>query len=455
MKTLVLGSGGREAALVWALSRARSVSEVIAAPGNPGMEEHATTLPADASNVFQVVELVRRLQPGLVVVGPEAPLAAGVADALTGIGCRVFGPAASAARIEASKGFAKEVMRQAGVPTGSAGVFADPHDAVAYMDDLGPPYVIKADGLAAGKGVVVTEDRDEAVDAIHQRLVSGTFGDAGRTILVEQFLEGREASLIAFTDGKTVVPCQPARDYKRAHDGDRGANTGGMGSYSPVPDCPPELAARITEEILTPVVRALSEAGAPFVGALYAGVVLTDDGPKVIEFNARFGDPETQALLPRLESDFGELCLASTSGELEGHEISWSRDVCVAVVLASGGYPGPHATGLPITGLDRAGSHPGVHIFHAGTAKTDGTLVTAGGRVLAVSARAASFSEARSRAYAAAAEIRFDGTEMRSDIAFHPAEEEMLFRSLHAHPSFRGRGRQDLTPAERLGGSPR
>ena len=416
MRVLLLGSGGRESALAWALARSGSVSDLICMTGNPGIARISELVAGDPSDPATVLELARQTRPDLVVVGPEAPLVAGVGDVLREAGIKVFGPDAGAARIEGSKAYAKQLMERAGVPTGRGREFSDPPAAVAFMDELGAPYVIKADGLAAGKGVVVTSDRAEAIDAIDERLVRGVFGDAGRKIVIEEFLDGQEASVIAFTDGTTVVPCEPAQDYKRVFDDDAGPNTGGMGSYSPVPACPPEILEQIVEEVIEPLVKETAAAGAPFVGALYAGLALTERGPKVIEFNARFGDPETQALLPRLESDLGEVCTAAAGGDLDGTKLQWSPDRCVSIVLASSGYPGPHETGLEISGIEDAESS-GAIVFHAGTALDDGKLVTSGGRVLAISALGPTFDEAREGAYAAADLIRFEGKHLRRDIA--------------------------------------
>lgn len=417
MKVLLLGSGGRESALAWALAGSGSVSSLVCMPGNPGIARVAELVAGDPSDPATVLELARQMRADLVVVGPEAPLVAGVGDALREAGIKVFGPDAGAARIEGSKAYAKQMMERAGIPTGRGREFSESSAAISFMDELGAPYVIKADGLAAGKGVVVTSDRGEAIDAIDERLVRGAFGDAGRTIVIEEFLDGQEASVIAFTDGTTVVACEPAQDYKRVFDGDAGPNTGGMGSYSPVPACPSEALDQILEEVLEPLVRETARAGAPFVGALYAGLALTDSGPKVIEFNARFGDPETQALLPRLASDFGDVCMASARGDLAGMTLQWRPEACVAVVLASGGYPGDHETGFPITGLDEAEGSTGCFVFHAGTAARNGEVVTAGGRVLAISALGPTFDDARERAYAAADLIGFEGKHLRGDIA--------------------------------------
>jgi phosphoribosylamine---glycine ligase len=417
MRVLLLGSGGRESALAWALNRSTHVAELVACPGNAGIAKLATVVPADISDPVKVVALARELRPDLVVVGPEAPLVEGVADALRAEGVDVFGPGAAAARIEGSKAFAKKLMDRAEISTAQGRAFASVSSAVAYMDQLGPPFVIKADGLAAGKGVVVTDDRSEAITAIEERIAGATFGAEGRLVVIEEYLDGPEVSLIAFCDGTTVVPCDPAQDYKRVDEADAGPNTGGMGSYSPVPACPPDVAMQISEDLIRPAVHAMRVAGTAFVGALYAGLALTSRGPKVIEFNARFGDPETQALIPRLRSDFAEVCVACSKGELAGVQLQWSGDVCVAVVLASGGYPGDHVTGLPIHGIEQAERLEGVQVFHAGTAMEDGRLVTAGGRVVAVSALANTFRNARTRAYEAAGLITFEGSHMRTDIA--------------------------------------
>jgi phosphoribosylamine--glycine ligase len=424
VKVLLLGSGGRESALAAALARSSLTAELVVAPGNPGVAEVATTLELDPADPAAVAEAAAGLDSDLVVIGPEAPLVTGVADALRAQGRLVFGPDAAAARIEGSKSHAKELMRRAGIATARWKSFRDAPSAAAYLDELGPPYVVKADGLASGKGVVVTTDRSEAEDAVEAALLRGRFGAAGRTLVIEEFLDGAEVSVIAVTDGVTVLACEPAQDYKRAFDADRGPNTGGMGSYSPVPACPPELVEHVAAGVIAPMVRATAAGGAPFVGAIYAGLVLTEQGPKVLEFNARFGDPETQALLPRLRSDFGELCLACARRELRGARLEWADDACVCVVLASAGYPGTYCSGLPIEGVDEAAGVDGVEVFHAGTARRHGTLITGGGRVLAVSALGASLATARRRAYEAAARIDFDGKQLRSDIALAAAHAE-------------------------------
>ncbi|MDQ3877055.1 MAG: phosphoribosylamine--glycine ligase [Actinomycetota bacterium] len=417
MKVLLLGSGGRESALAAALARSVSVDGLWAMPGNPGIECVAELLSGDPNDPEGVVDMARRIAADLVVVGPEAPLVAGVTDAASQLGIAVFGPSQAAAKIEGSKSHAKSLMTRSGIPTAGAVTCTDLDDAVRAIDRFGPPYVVKADGLAAGKGVVVTTDRAEAMDALDERLTRGVFGEAGRTVVIEEFLDGQELSLIAFCDGKTALVCEPAQDYKRAFDGDVGPNTGGMGSYSPVPACPPEMTESIVYEVIEPMVAALSESGAPFVGALYAGLALTSRGPRVVEFNARFGDPETQALIPRLKSDFAELCMAAATGSLAGMTLEWDPRCCVSVVLASGGYPASYRTGVEISGIDRAAGVDGVSVFHAGTTRVDGSLATSGGRVLAVSALGETFDDARRCAYRAADMIEFEGKHIRRDIA--------------------------------------
>jgi phosphoribosylamine--glycine ligase len=357
----------------------------------------------------------------LTVVGPEAPLVAGLVDALEARGRRAFGPTAAGARIEGSKAWAKELLLRHGIPTGRAEITDDVTRAVMLLDAFEPPYVIKADGLAAGKGVVVTADRQEAIEAVESMLVDRAFGPAGDRVLIEDHLEGREVSVLALTDGEAVLPLEPAQDFKRALDGDRGPNTGGMGAYSPVPAVDDAIARRITAEILQPTIAAMAAEGVRYRGVLYAGLMLTADGPKVLEFNARFGDPEAQAVLPRLDSDLAEALLACVEGRLGEVKVAWSPESCVTVVLASGGYPGPYETGLPIDGLGAAGKSDRVVVFHAGTARRDGRVVTAGGRVLAMSALGTDLADARARAYRAASLVSFEGAHRRNDIALEAA----------------------------------
>jgi phosphoribosylamine--glycine ligase len=417
MRVLVIGSGGRESALVWALARSPSVTDVVAAPGNAGIARIADTIDVGSTDPDGALEAAHTTDADLVVVGPEAPLVAGAADALRAEGFKVFGPDAAAARIEGSKSYAKELMDRAGVPTARWQAFDRVAKAVSYLDELGPPYVVKADGLAAGKGVVVTSEREVAVDAVRECIEGRAFGEAGATVVIEEFLDGEEASLIAFVDGKIAAACEVAQDYKRIFDNDVGPNTGGMGSYSPVPACPPEVVERIVEEVIEPMVSATAAAGSPFVGALYAGLALTSRGPRVVEFNARFGDPETQALMPRFRSDLGEVALAAATGDLAGTRLEWSSKACVSVVLASEGYPGQYEEGHVIEGLDEVGGMEDVEVFHAGTTERSGQMLTAGGRVLAVSALGDGYAAARARAYDAASRINFNGKHVRKDIA--------------------------------------
>jgi len=417
VNVLVVGGGGREHALAWALARDPAVDTLVASPGNAGIEDVARCVPIEASDVDGIVALVEAESIDLTVVGPEAPLVAGLVDALEARGRRAFGPAAAGARIEGSKAWAKELLLRHGIPTGRAEITDDVTRALIMIDAFEPPYVIKADGLAAGKGVVVTADRQEAVEAVESMLVDRAFGPAGDRVLIEEHLQGREVSVLALTDGEGVLPLEPAQDFKRALDGDRGPNTGGMGAFSPVPAIDDVTGRRITDEILEPTIAALAAEGVPYRGVLYAGLMLTAEGPKVLEFNARFGDPEAQAVLPRLDSDLAELLMACVEGRLGEAKVAWSPESCVTVVLSSGGYPGPYRTGLPIEGLGAAGKSDRVAIFHAGTARRDGRVVTEGGRVLAVSALGTDLADARARAYRAASLVSFEGAHRRSDIA--------------------------------------
>ena len=409
MRTLVVGSGGREHALALALSRDPSVTEVHAAPGNPGTARVATLHDVDPLDGTAVARLARELGVDLVVVGPEAPLVAGVADAVRDAGISCFGPSREAAAIEGSKSFAKDVMAAAGVPTAMAHVCTTEQEAADALDAFGPPYVVKDDGLAAGKGVVVTEDRAEAL----------AHAVACGRVVIEEFLDGPEVSLFAITDGRTVVPMLPAQDYKRVLDGGVGVNTGGMGSYTPLPWVPEGLVVEVTDRVLQPTVDEMARRGTPFAGLLYAGLALTGRGTRVVEFNARFGDPETQPLLALLESPLGVVLKAAADGCLdEVAPLRWRPGVAVAVVVASANYPGTPRTGDPIEGIDDAEALEEVEVIHAGTALgDDGRLVTAGGRVLAVTATGSTLAQARDRAYAGVALISIDGAHHRTDIA--------------------------------------
>ncbi len=419
MKVLVVGSGGREHALCWKLAQSPGLDTLICAPGNPGIAKVARLAQVRADDVAGLVALARDEAVELVVVGPELPLSLGLADALAVAGIPCFGPSKAAAEIEASKAFAKGVMERAGIPTAAAGVFVDPEEAKAFAASRDGKVAVKADGLAAGKGVVVCSSQEEAAAAIDEMMIDKAFGSAGARVVIEEKLEGEEASVIALVDGERFVLLPAAQDHKRIFDGDRGANTGGMGAYSPTPALDEAMSARIRDEVMAPAVRRLAEEGRPFVGALYAGLMLTADGPKVIEFNARLGDPETQPILLRLESDLLEALLAAARGDLRGIELRFSPDPALTVVMASAGYPESARTGDPIGGLDALEEGPELQIFHAGTALRDGALVTAGGRVLGVSARGATLALAREKAYEACAKIDFSGVQYREDIGHH------------------------------------
>jgi phosphoribosylamine--glycine ligase len=424
MRVLVVGAGGREHALAWRLARDPAVERVLAAPGNAGIAREASCFDVSADDVDGLLSLVERERVDLAVVGPEGPLVAGLADRLAAAGFPVFGPSGEAARLEGSKGWAKDLCERYGIPAAGSLSAATMSEALRALDEFGPPYVVKVDGLAAGKGVVITEERDEAVRAVQLALVQGEFGDAGSTVVVEEHLSGREVSAFALADGATALPLGFAQDFKRVDDDDAGPNTGGMGAYSPVPFVDAAIAERIRTEILERTVRALAEEGIPYRGVLYAGLMLTDEGPRVLEFNCRFGDPETQVLMPRLRSEPAELLLACARGDLGSAEADLRPGACVTVVLASGGYPGPYETGFAIEGLDAAEGVEGTIVFHSGTAERRGRVVTAGGRVLSVSATGVSVAEARDRAYEASARLWFEGMRHRTDIAELAAKEE-------------------------------
>jgi phosphoribosylamine--glycine ligase len=426
VRILVVGGGGREHALCWGLARSPRVTELVAAPGNAGIAALARTEPGvSAEDVGSVADLVERDRPDLVVIGPEAPLVAGLADLLGERGVPVFGPSADAARLEGSKAFAKQVMAEGGIPTARAASFTDAGPALRYVDELGGRAVVKADGLAAGKGVTVAPDRAAAADALRRCLEERAFGEAGATVVVEEVIEGPEVSAFALVDGETVVPLALAQDFKRVGDGDTGPNTGGMGAYSPLPFVDDELERSIWRDVVGRTVTALRARGLTYRGLLYTGLMLTADGPKVLEYNCRFGDPETEAVIPRLACDLADLLEATATGHLPDVKVVTSDDAAVTVVLASGGYPGPYPTGLPIEGLDEAAAL-GATVFHAGTAERDGRVVTAGGRVLAVTGTAASIAGARAIAYDAAARIAFEGKTLRHDVAELAAGEEQL-----------------------------
>ncbi|HEY6005108.1 MAG TPA: phosphoribosylamine--glycine ligase [Anaeromyxobacter sp.] len=420
MRILVVGSGGREHALAWKISRSPLLGALFAAPGNPGMGAVATLVPLEAKDTEGIARWARESRIDLVVVGPEAPLVAGLVDRLEKEGVPAFGPRAAAAEIEGSKAFAKDVMAAAGIPTAEYAAFTDLAPAVAYARARAGRVVVKADGLAAGKGVVVCSDAGEAEAALRAMLVEKAHGAAGARVVVEERLEGPEASCICFTDGERVRLLAAAQDHKRIFDGDRGPNTGGMGAFSPTPSVTPEVAALVERDVLLPAVRELARRGRPFRGALYAGLMLTPKGPRVLEFNARLGDPETQPILMRMTSDIVPALLASARGDLSATALDFDARAAVGVVLAAEGYPGKPAAGDAISGLE--GPFPeGVQVFHAGTSRRPGgEVVTSGGRVLTVCALGAGLDDAARRAYAAASRISFRGMQLRKDIGKRP-----------------------------------
>lgn len=415
MKVMIVGGGAREHALAWKLSRSPQVEEIFAAPGNAGTASLGHNLPLSTTDLEGIARAARENRIDLVVVGPEAPLALGLVDELSSRGIPAFGPQRMAAEIEWSKVFAKELMQRYGIPCARGRAFSSFKEAEEYLRTKLPPIVVKADGLAGGKGSIVAPTFAEAREALSKLMVEKIFGSAGERVLLEEHLSGREMSFFAFTDGISVSPTLPACDYKRALDGDRGPNTGGMGSYSPPEFFTPELGEELMEKIMRPVVKALAQEGRTYKGVLYAGLMLTSEGPKVLEFNCRLGDPETQVILPLLKTDLMEIIQAVLDGCLGEVKIEWLDDACVGVVMASGGYPGSYKTGFPIEGLD--GLDKDILVFHAGTRKEGGRVVTSGGRVLTVVARGKTLEEARARVYANIGRINFEGCFYRKDIA--------------------------------------
>ena len=412
---LLLGSGGREHALLVKLAESPTAGDIYVAPGNGGMYDRAEKVDLDAEDPQAVAAWAVEHRIGLVVIGPEAPLVAGVADAVRAAGIPCFGPSGEAAQMEGSKKFAKQVMARAGVPTAAYRSFTSEDECAAYVRQVGGPIVVKADGLAAGKGVIVAKTTEEALEGVHE-CFSGVFGEAGATVVVEEMMEGPECSLLALTDGKTLVPLATAQDHKRALDGDLGPNTGGMGVYSPVPMVTDEELAQMID-IEKRVVAELAAEGITYSGCLYGGFMLTDEGPKVLEFNARFGDPETQVVLPRMQADLVGVFLACDNGSLDAKDVRWGDDWAVSVVLTSAGYPGSYEKGKVITGIEDAAALEGVTVYHAGTRlDEEGRVLTNGGRVLDVTAVAPTFEEARAQAYAACDLIDFDGKTFRTDI---------------------------------------
>ena len=420
MKILLIGGGGREHALAWKLAQSPKVESILAAPGNPGIAElpKCECISLSLDDLEKVADFAEDNGVELTVVGPEATLVAGIADVFKRRGLPVFGPSKAAAQLEGSKAFSKELMAKYDIPTAFFKVCEDIETAKAYVEEKGAPIVVKADGLAAGKGVVVAMTKEEALEAIDDMMADQKFGNAGARVVLEEFMEGEEASLLAFTDGKTVVPMIAAQDHKRIFDNDEGPNTGGMGTYAPAPVMTDVLRLKATERVLKPVVAAMAQEGTPYQGCLYAGLMINGDSVKVVEFNCRFGDPETQVILPLLDGDLAEIMLACATGTLDEVEVAWSDKVAVCVVMASGGYPGSYENGKEISGLAEANADESTVVFHAGTKLVDGKIVTAGGRVLGVTSVDKNIRDARDRAYAAVEKINFDKVFYRKDIAW-------------------------------------
>ena len=421
MQILLIGSGGREHALAWKLAQSTQVEKIYAAPGNPGIAavEKCECVELNLNDLDSVADFAEEHGIDLTVVGPEATLVAGIADVFAARGLAVFGPSKAAAELEGSKAFAKNIMAKYNIPTAFFKVCEDLETAKAYVKEKGAPIVIKADGLAAGKGVVVAMTEAEALEAIDEMMgEQHKFGGAGARVVIEEFMQGEEASLLAFTDGEHIVPMIASQDHKRAFDGDKGPNTGGMGTYAPAPVLTDILRLRAVEKILKPIVAAMKAEGRTYKGCLYAGLMVCGDEVKVVEFNCRFGDPETQVVLPLLDGDLAEIMLACATGGLDKVDVAWKDRAAVCVVLASGGYPESYKQGYPISGLDKAAAMPETVVFHAGTKMADGEVVTAGGRVLGVTATGKDIAEAKERAYKAAGVISFTDMQYRKDIAW-------------------------------------
>ena len=417
MNILIIGSGGREHALAWKIAQSPKCSKLYAMPGNPGIEEVAECVDGISINDnAAVIKFAKEHSIDLVVIGPEAPLVNGLVDDLTAAGIKAFGPTKAAAQLEGSKIFAKDLMKKYNIPTATYNIFDNADKACGYIKAAGAPIVIKADGLAAGKGVIVAQTVDEAINAVFEVMEQKSFGEAGSRIVIEEFMDGEEASLLAFTDGKTIIPMIPSQDHKRVDDGDKGLNTGGMGAYAPAPVMTPEIIQKAEEKILKPIIDAMNKEGISYKGCLYAGLMIVNGEPKVVEFNARFGDPETQVVLPLLDSDLVDIMLSCIDGNLAAQQINWSNDSAVCIVLASGGYPQSYKKGFEIDGLNKAKALDTL-IFHAGTSKVDDKIVTSGGRVLGVVAKAGDIKTAVDKAYKGVEVIHFDNMHFRKDIA--------------------------------------
>lgn len=416
MRVLVIGGGGREHALVWKISQSPKVTDIYCAPGNAGTAEIAKNVPIAADQIDQLLEFAQKNEIGLTVVGPEQPLVMGIVDRFEEKGLRVFGPTARAAELEGSKAFSKNIMKKYGLPTAEYEIFTSHELAQRYFDKETGPIVVKASGLAAGKGVILCRNSAEGLNAVDTIMKDKSFGEAGDQVVIEEFLEGQEVSVLAFSDGNTVLLMDSAQDHKAALDGDKGPNTGGMGAYSPAPIFTDILRQKVRDKIMLPLVRAMKSEGRPYKGILYAGLMLTKYGPKTLEFNARFGDPETQPLLVRMESDIVPLFEACIDGTLDQHELRWKPEPSVCVVMAAKGYPGSYEKGKEISGLDGAGALPDVVVFHAGTKAEEGKVLTSGGRVLGVTATGPDTPTAIKKAYAAVDKIQWDGIHFRKDI---------------------------------------
>ncbi|MBI3333610.1 MAG: phosphoribosylamine--glycine ligase [Candidatus Omnitrophica bacterium] len=419
MRILVIGAAGREHALVWKLAQSRKVQKIFAAPGNAGMSDLAECLPLGADKPVELADFAESGRIDLTVVGPEAPLVHGIVDYFRSRGLKIFGPTKAAARLEGSKAFAKSVMEKYGVPTAAFQVFKDQEKALEYLEGVKAPIVVKADGLAGGKGVIVAQTKEEAAKAVNSILKDKIFPEAGEQVVIEECLTGEEASILALVDGTHFLLLEPSQDHKRVFDGDQGPNTGGMGAYSPVPMVDASTIAEIRRKIFEPVVRGMQQEGCPFQGILYAGLMLTPQGPKVLEFNVRLGDPEAQAILPRLKSDLVELILAAMDGRLDQASAEWDSRSCACVVLASAGYPGKYDVGRVITGLNQVSDLEDAWVFHAATRREGNRWVTSGGRILNVVGVGAGLEAALGKAYQAADLVRFEGKHFRRDIGSH------------------------------------
>ena len=417
MKILVVGGGGREHAIIMKLAESPKTTELYCAPGNGGISRYAKCFDVKATDIDGMVKLAKELRPDLVVVAPDDPLVLGMVDAMQAEGFKTFGPKANAAIIEGSKIFSKDLMKKYNIPTGGYEVFTDSESAIAYIKAQNTyPTVIKADGLALGKGVILAQNEEEAVEAVREMIDNKKFGESSARIVIEEFLTGPEVSVLSFTDGKTVVPMISSMDHKRALDGDEGLNTGGMGTVAPNPYYTPEIAAECMETIFRPTIAAMQQEGRPFTGCLYFGLMLTPNGPKVIEYNCRFGDPETQVVLPLLDSDLVDIMLATYNGNLADVDVQWKNESAACVVMASGGYPVKYESGKAISGLDEKGQTEGVFVYHAGTKFADGSFLTAGGRVLGVTATAATLEQALAKSYQAVDTITWEKVHFRHDI---------------------------------------